>query len=238
MARRVLVTRPEPGATRTARRLAELGFEPVKLPLTETVTLAVDAAFQASTVNAVAVTSANALRHAPPALIAALAAKRCFAVGRKTAVLAVELGFGAVEEGPGDAAGLAGRVADRLGPGAAVAYLCGRVRLSGFEARLADAGIPVRIVETYDTRAVDYDPGRLSALVGAEPIDAALLYSAKAAERFSGLAWPKPVRRLLAGTACLCMSRRVAESLAGVGASQILVAAEPSEAALLRLLDR
>ena len=31
--KRVLVTRPEPGASQTARRLQELGFVPVKLPL-------------------------------------------------------------------------------------------------------------------------------------------------------------------------------------------------------------
>ncbi|RVD11473.1 uroporphyrinogen-III synthase, partial [Mesorhizobium sp. M7A.F.Ca.ET.027.02.1.1] len=33
---RVLVTRPEPGASRTAHRLEEAGFQPVLLPLTET----------------------------------------------------------------------------------------------------------------------------------------------------------------------------------------------------------
>ncbi|TJX45058.1 MAG: uroporphyrinogen-III synthase, partial [Mesorhizobium sp.] len=36
---RVLVTRPEPGASRTARKLEEMGFEPLLLPLTETVAL-------------------------------------------------------------------------------------------------------------------------------------------------------------------------------------------------------
>ncbi|MGB5801993.1 MAG: hypothetical protein WBG88_17980, partial [Mesorhizobium sp.] len=41
MARRVLVTRPEPGAAGTAKRLAALGFEPVLLPLTQTVALPV-----------------------------------------------------------------------------------------------------------------------------------------------------------------------------------------------------
>ncbi|RWD19075.1 MAG: uroporphyrinogen-III synthase, partial [Mesorhizobium sp.] len=36
---RVLVTRPEPGASRTAQRLEEMGFQPILLPLTETVAL-------------------------------------------------------------------------------------------------------------------------------------------------------------------------------------------------------
>ncbi|TIX52492.1 MAG: uroporphyrinogen-III synthase, partial [Mesorhizobium sp.] len=40
---RVLVTRPEPGASRTAQRLLDQGFQPILLPLTETVALPVDA---------------------------------------------------------------------------------------------------------------------------------------------------------------------------------------------------
>src|SRR5688572_14398609 len=78
---KVLVTRPQPGAARTARRLAELGHRPVELPLTRTVALPVEAASFDRPVDAVAVTSANALRHAPPELVARLADRPCFAVG-------------------------------------------------------------------------------------------------------------------------------------------------------------
>ncbi len=85
MPRRVLVTRPGPQAVRTARRLAELGYEPVILPLTQTVALPVDVASLPDRIDAVAVTSANALRCAPAALLARLAGERCFAVGEKTA---------------------------------------------------------------------------------------------------------------------------------------------------------
>src|SRR5882757_8304646 len=73
---RVLVTRPEPGASRTAIRLEAQGFQPVLLPLTETVMLPVETK-TISGVVAVAVTSANAVRHAPKELIAALAALPC-----------------------------------------------------------------------------------------------------------------------------------------------------------------
>ena len=34
--KRVLVTRPDPGASETTRRLESLGFDPIKLPLQET----------------------------------------------------------------------------------------------------------------------------------------------------------------------------------------------------------
>ncbi|TIT17702.1 MAG: uroporphyrinogen-III synthase, partial [Mesorhizobium sp.] len=59
---RVLVTRPEPGASRTARRLADAGFQPILLPLTETVALAVDAGAVADA--AAAITSFGAWRTA------------------------------------------------------------------------------------------------------------------------------------------------------------------------------
>ena len=148
------------------------------------------------------------------------------------------LGFASVEHGSGDAEGLADLVIRRLGAGASVVYLCGRVRLSGFEARLIHAGITVHAIETYDTRAIDYGPRELSGAIGMEPVDAVLLYSARAARQFRLLDWPQPIRRLLAEAAYLCLSPRVAEGLAAVGGLQILVAAEPTEAALLRLLER
>jgi uroporphyrinogen-III synthase len=238
MAHRVLVTRPAPEARRTSLRLVELGFEPVELALTEIVALPVAAESLPARINAVAVTSGNALRHATPELIALLAGKPCFAVGAKTAQQARTFGFSAVEEGPGDAEGLAGLAIRRLGTGARIAYLSGRVRLSGFEAHLAQAGIGVDVVETYDTRPVSYDQRRLAGAIGTEPVDAVLLYSAMAARAFALIDWPEPGKNLLAGARLICLSPRVGEELRAVGDAQILVAPEPTESALLRLLDR
>jgi len=238
MIRRVLVTRPVREAGPTGRRLAELGFKPVDLPLTETIQLHVVPESLPDRIDAVAVTSGNALRHAPPGLIARLTGKPCFAVGAKTAQQARSLGFSAVEEGPGDAEGLAGTVIGCLGGAARIVYLGGRVRLSGFEARLAQAGIGIDVVETYDTQPILYDAGRLSAAIGTEPVDAVLLYSAMAARAFVRLDWPQPTKTLLARAFLLCLSARVGEELNGIGEAQILVAPEPTESALLRLLDR
>ena len=125
------------------------------------------------------------------------------------------MGFASVEQGSGDAEGLADLVIQRLGAGASVVYLCGRVRLSGFEARLVNAGITVHAIETYDTPAIDYVRDELSGAIGTEPVDAVLLYSARAASRFCLLDWPQPIRRLLAQAAFLCLSPRVAEGTCG-----------------------
>jgi uroporphyrinogen-III synthase len=233
MGGRVLVTRPEPAASATARRLEAAGFSPIVLPLSRTQPLPVDAAALPDHVDAVAVTSANAARHASNGLIAALSAKRCFAVGRKTAKAAQEAGFRLVTEGPGDAAGLAALIAAELSPGARIVYLTGRVRLPDFEQRMAAAGYRPHIVETYDTCFVDQSADTLSPLPKDGPIDAVLLYSAKAAEAFSAMA--KGDSRF-ASTRCLCLSARVADALQGPQRKGIFVADEPSEDALMALL--
>src|SRR5262245_6534472 len=103
---RVLVTRPEPGASHTARRLAGAGFEPVILPLTEIRPLPFHRIAGVGAADAIAVTSANAIRHAPQDLISALRQKPLFAVGGETARAAKNAGFADVFEGPGDSAGL------------------------------------------------------------------------------------------------------------------------------------
>ena len=235
---KVLVTRPQPGAARTARRLAELGHRPVELPLTRTVALPVEAASLFLTVDAVAVTSANALRHSPTPLVAGLADRPCFAVGERTAAEARERGFANVTAAKGDAESLAGLISARLRPGATVAFLTGKVRFSDFEVRAAAAGITVVVVETYDTQDIDYRPQQLAEIAGTEPIDAVLLYSANAAGCFSRLRWPEGFGDRMARAAYLCMSSRVADRLENPVKARILVAPEPSEAALLGLLER
>ncbi len=233
---RVLVTRPEPGASATARRLEDDGFSPVVLPLSETLALPVEVSAIPQRIDAVAITSANAIRHASHDLIASLASRRVFAVGRKTAKAARDAGFSTVIEGPGEAMGLAGKIVADLPAGSTILYLTGRVRLDGFERRVAESGLQVFAAETYDTRRIDYPPEALSSVLAGGQIDAVLLYSAKVAEAFSGLAAQPGMRSLFAKARYFCLSDRIAASLNAAGKDRISIAAEPTEDALLSLL--
>lgn len=235
MAGRILVTRPQPGADRTARRLSELGFVPVVLPLFETVPVAVETS-SIPAVDALVVTSANAFRHAPETLIRRLAATPCFAVGGETGELARSLGLASVEVGPGDASALAERVASRLGRGAATLYLCGKVRLDDFERILAERGLSVHAVETYDTVEIPHAAEAVSTVLQNEPLSGVLLYSAKAASLLCRLV--EPHAPMPASTRWYCLSRRVAAALSGIDPGLVRIAAEPSEAALLELLEK
>ena len=158
-----------------------MGFQPILLPLTETVALPVDADAAATDAAAVAVTSANAVRHAPKELIAALAALPCHAVGNRTAEAARAAGFSVGQRRSGRCRG-AGRC-DRRRPVPArrSSISRGRVRFPAFEERLTAAGVEVRAIETYDTIALDYSDDEILARLSDRPVDAVLLYSAKAA---------------------------------------------------------
>ncbi|BCH22338.1 uroporphyrinogen III methyltransferase [Mesorhizobium sp. L-8-10] len=236
MSSRVLVTRPQPGAGATARRLDELGFEAVVLPLTEIRELAVDPLPAASPIDAVVVTSANAVRHAPRELLSLFLDRPCFAVGAETAAAAGKSGFSRVAAGTGDAAGLARLVTDTLPPGARILYLCGRVRLVGVEDRLRRKGMHVAIAETYDAPEVVYPIDELTDRLGSAPLDAALLHSARAASGLAGLVSLPGIEPLFAKTLFLCLSDRVAAALRDVGEGRVFAAPTPDEAALLALL--
>lgn len=232
---RVLVTRPEPGTSRTARRLQDMGLQPVLLPLTETVALPADAGLIPGDAIAVAVTSANAVRHAPKAVIAALAALPCHAVGARTAEAARKMGFSSVIEGSGDAEALAEGLAAAF-PGKAIVYFCGRVRFPVFEQRLEAAGVRVRVVETYDTLPVRYSDETILALLSGQAVDAVLLYSAKAAAAMQVLIKRPALHDFFEKTRFFALSARIAAAFDDSAGKAIRIAAQPDEEALLALL--
>ncbi|MBA3447931.1 MAG: uroporphyrinogen-III synthase [Pseudaminobacter sp.] len=234
---RVLVTRPEPGASATARRLAQAGFLPVVLPLTETRALPVGPDAVSGDFDAVAITSVNAIRHAPAGILAALAGHHCFAVGAKTAAAAKRAGFRTVAAGSVDAGGLAMLIGEKAGAGTKILYFCGRVRFPTFEQSLEDLGLDVMPVETYDTVELNYSIDALAAALGGPQVDVVLLYSAKAAAAFAAIEARPELGRYLGGAKILALSGRVAAALSNSDPAA-LIASEPTEDALFRLLNR
>lgn len=248
MTLRVLVTRPQAGAGRTVARLSASGFEAIALPLTQTKALpppltlpskggsnVSESPFPSSGA-AVAVTSANGVRHAPPQLMASLAHLPCYAVGGRTAEAARAAGFSTVLEGPGDATGLAAAIAEHLARGPVV-YLCGKVRFPAFEQKLAAAGIDVVPLETYDTVPLAYDSEEVVSLLGGRPVDRVLLYSVSAAQALAELAARPALAQLVGNATLMCLSERVAAVFRSRGRERTHVSPEPNEDALFRLLQ-
>jgi len=231
---RVLVTRPEPGCSATAARLAGLGFEPVVLPLTRVVPTGIllpDGPF-----DAVMATSANAIRMADGSGRDRLVDLPLFAVGPATAAAARQAGFSHVIQGPGSADALAGEIAASIGRPARLLYLAGKTRLSVAEAMLETEGIAVTVAETYRTVRIKLAPGGLRAQLGGRRLDAVLLYSRLAAQAISEALLDPAAAELAKGAAFLCISAGVAGALSPVLRADVRVATEPNEEALFSLI--
>lgn len=237
MTRCVLVTRPEPGASATAEALRKAGFDPVIASLTDILPLPVDDRIDIGKVDAVAVTSANAIRHAPQQLLARLAELPLFAVGDATAEAARCAGFREVVTGQGDAARLAPLVLERLRAGSTVLYLCGRLRRPDFEQALQFGNVKTVALETYDTHRRTSESGLAKDFQAASPLFAVLVHSSEASSALRPLILEPAVTRLFAETFLVAISARAAAPLGKVFAGRILVALEPTDAAMISALE-
>jgi len=229
---RVLVTRPEPDASRTAAKLEKRGHRVVVDPLLSLEILP-PPELPAGPFAALAVTSANAMR--ATAGSGSLCALPLYAVGGRTAEAARAAGFAEVHDADGDVAALTRLISASLAPGSRVLYLAGEARAQDLGALLAPARIEVDVLVLYRMRAAQAF-GSAAAALAAGALDAALHFSPQSAATFVALA----ERHGLIGAALdlrhLCLSAAVAAPLAAIGA-RTEVAAHPREESLAGLLD-
>jgi uroporphyrinogen-III synthase len=220
---RLLVTRPVEEAARTAGRLVSLGHEPLIAPVMEVAPTG--AALPDGPFDLVIATSARALQNVGP-MAAPMAC-----VGEKTAAAARKAGFAVVAVAPD-----ADRLADLLEastPKTAL-YLAGRERRPDLETFFHAAGWPVEIVEVYASRPVATWPGDIAAALAAGVVDGILHYSPRSAEL--ALALMGEARGRLAH---FCLSPAVAQACVrqDVAAERIFVASQPTEDALMSLVE-
>ena len=119
-----------------------------------------------------------------------------------------------------------------------IVYLTGRVRFPAFEARLQAEGMLVRAVETYDTVTLDYSDDAIVERLSGQAVEAALLYSAKAATALQTLVGRPALHHLFEKMQVFTLSGRIAAALDEGAGEKIRIAREPHEEALLELLPR
>jgi uroporphyrinogen-III synthase len=226
----VLVTRPEPGASATAARIAALNLRPVIAPM-----LAVRAVASRlpppESVQAVLAASANAVAALPPAFHAT----RLLAVGDATAGRARAAGFAYVRSADGDAEALAALAAACCDPrGAALLLAAGAGRGAPLAAALRGHGFRVLRRVVYAARPVEFMPAAAQTALAARTLRAACFFSAETARAFVRLAaaHPECVREIDA----VAIGRPAAVALSGLPWRRIMVARHPTQDDMVALL--
>ncbi|TYR34027.1 uroporphyrinogen-III synthase [Mesorhizobium microcysteis] len=237
VSKRVLVTRPEPGASETAARLTRMGFSPIVLPLTRIVATRPEKLPDPATVDAVAVTSGNAIRHAPAGLLAGLLDKPVFAVGSATAAAARDAGFSTVHEGAGTAADLVEAIGSTTAHRARILHLAGVDRTEGFAEALAAKGHQIDVLEIYAAEEVSYPTDFVLEALGNQPVWGAPVFSTRGAELLATLLRQAAASQLFDKTSYFCISEKAAAPLNASGLRRVSVSQQPTEEAVLLLLS-
>jgi len=231
---RLLVTRPEAEAARTAAALRSRGHEVLAQPMLAIAYETPPASM--ATPRAILITSQNAVR----ALLRWPQAARwrevpVFAAGPATAEAARSAGFRDVEAGNGGAAALAETVAGAVPPGeGTLLYPAARERTGDLDGRLADLGYRVATIVAYRAEAARALAPAVRAALEAGELDGVLLYSRRTAATFRSLVERAGLEPELARLRYYAMSEEVAAALPGD--SEISVADHPDEESLLALI--
>ena len=232
---RLLLTRPEPDAQRTAAALRAQGHDVVAAPLLR-IAPVTDAQIGDGPWAAILITSANAADAiAAHARVTPLRALPVFAVGQRSAEAVAAAGFADVTSADGNVTDLARLVAARMQPAAPLLYLAGEDRSGDLAGDLRARGFAVETMTIYRAvAATGLPPVAAEAL--SSGIDGVLHFSRRSAEAYVNAARAAGMLANALKPVHFCLSAQVAEPLAQAGTADIRVAERPSEAALLALI--
>jgi uroporphyrinogen-III synthase len=244
---RLLVTRPEPDAARTAAALRARGHDVMLAPLLRVEPEAA-ADLGPGPWAGVLITSANAVRAvAAHPRQGELLGLPLFAVGRRSAQAARAAGFADVMSADGDAGDLARLVTARdrtLQTGVQarasvrlpLLYLAGEDRAGDLGGALAAHGVACETVVVYRAVIATALPPDVKDALAAGQIDGVLHYSGRSADAFVALALAALIDIKNLTVKHYCVSAQAAAPLRDAGVAA-LAAATPDEAALLALID-
>lgn len=232
---RLLVTRPEEDAVRTAQTLRGRGHEVLVAPLLRIKAIEADLS---GAWTGVLMTSANAARViAAHRQVTSLLHLPAFAVGDRTAEAARGVGFTEVLSADGALPDLVRLVAARFtGDKARLLYLAGEDRAGDAMTDLAAFAVDLRTIVVYRAAIAAALSGALSEALRAGRLDGALHYSRRSAATLLGLAEQAGLLNAVLSLAHYCLSAEVASPLREAGAKRVHVAASPREAALIEII--
>lgn len=232
---RVFVFRPQADAERSARALSAHGHQPILTPHFNVVRLPEKA--PAGEFAALVLTSGNAV----PSLAEVPAAWRelpVFTVGARTAGKVRDAGFTDARSADGDRNDLIELICQNMPAPARLLLVIGRDRREDVPQRLSEAGYEVVIWTAYAAEAVAELPDATAEPLRNGQVEAALHFSPRGAQTFLDLTRRAGIIEPALELTHVALSAEVAAPLISAGASTVLVAEYPEEAALLDALDQ
>ena len=212
--RRVLVLRPEPGASATVERARARGLDAIAVPLFEVEPIAWRAP-EAAAFDGLLLTSANAVRFAGEGLLGLRGLPAC-AVGEATADAARDAGFRVAITGDSGVARLLGS----MPPGLRLLHLCGSDRK-----HVASATQAITEIVVYRSKPIE------APQLAGTSASVALIHSPRAGGRFAELVADR-------GSILIAAISAAAAEAVGSGLKSVAVADRPSDDALLALAAR
>jgi uroporphyrinogen-III synthase len=232
---RLLVTRPEPDAERTAAALRHRGHQ-VEIAALLRIESVADAELGQGPWSALVVTSANAVRAiASHPRRAALLGLPLFAVGGRSAAAARAAGFLDVTAAGGNVQALAQRLSEHGGRDPLL-YLAGQDRSGDLAGDLAAHGRIVHTAVVYRAVKADEFPPAIAEALAAGQIDGVPHFSRRSAQAYIDCARTAGLLAQALAPTHYCLSDQIAEPLMAAGVKSILIAARPEETALIGLI--
>ena len=234
---RVLVTRPEQDAQRLVESLKKRGVEVLLEPL---LTIEPQQGAKPKIMaeilrrpQAILLTSSNGVR-----ALARFTDERnlpVITVGTISRQEAERLGFKQVSAGGGDVDALVKYVAEHCKPDAGfLLHVAGSVVAGDLSGALEEKGFDVHRVTAYRAEPVNHLSERTKAAIINTELDAIMFYSPRTAKVFDALMKAERLEYLARNITMVAISKNVLSALSW---RQVQVAAEPSNDAMLKLID-
>lgn len=231
---RLVVTRPQADGERTAANLRARGHDVLLAPLMRVEPIAADLSGSWGGVIVTSGNAASAIVRNPAHQ--ALCKLPVFAVGRRSADAARDVGFADVASAGGDVRDLVRLIAERHADASApLLYLAGEDRAADLVSELVMHGIAAETAVVYRAVTAPFPPELKAALMAGE-VDAVLHFSKRSAENFIAGAAAAGVAAEALKVRHICLSAQVAAPFADAGAVDIAIAPRPDEAALIASL--
>ncbi len=232
---RLVLTRPQDDSKRSAAALRARGHDVLVAPLMRVETLEPELRPHWG---AIVITSANAATSiASHPVHAQLVKLPVYAVGKRSADAARQAGFPDVTTAGGDLRDLLRIVSShRPDTKAPLLYLAGEDRSGDLIGDLAVRGIAAELAVVYRAVTAPFPPALIAALKAGD-VDGVLHFSKRSADNYVHGATRAGVAPQAFGIRHFCLSAQIAAPLKAAGATDVAIARQPDEAALLALVE-